>query len=436
MKKVHITSLGCAKNLVDSEVLGGQLKQRNYTLTKFPEEAELIIINTCGFIKDAKTESIQAIFEALKLKESDKDKQVFVTGCLSQRYKNELASEIPEIDALFGTEDYKHILERLGENRFHAEDLYKFRELSTPKHFTYLKISEGCNHTCAFCAIPKIRGSHRSRKIEDILDEAKTLARQGVKELIIVSQDTSYYGKDLYQKPKIIDLLTRLATEEMFTWIRPLYWYPSNFPIEFIHLMNKFDSIIPYLDMPVQHASNHMFEQMRRAETREKLIKMYEDIRNIRSDIVLRTTFIVGHPGESESDFNLLKDFIEKIRFDRAGTFKYSDEEGTAAYKYIHKVDDQIAERRYSELMEIQRQISIEKNQRLVDTQQLVLIDAYDHQENYYLGRTFRDAPEIDNEIIISDTNFDHDVIGTFRNVMIKDASEYELYGSFDVNLY
>ncbi len=435
MKKVHITSLGCAKNLVDSEVLGGQLKQRNYTLTKFPEEAELIIINTCGFIEDAKTESIQAIFEALKLKESDKDKQVFVTGCLSQRYKNELAGEIPEIDALFGTEDYKRILERLGENRFHAEDLYKVRELSMPKHFAYLKISEGCNHTCAFCAIPKIRGSHRSRKIEDILEEAKILARQGVKELIIVSQDTSYYGKDIYPKPRIIDLLTRLATEEMFTWIRPLYWYPSNFPTEFIHLMNKYDSIIPYLDMPVQHASNYMFEQMRRAERREQLIKMYEDIRNIRSDIVLRTTFIVGHPGESESDFNLLKEFIEKIRFDRAGTFKYSDEEGTVAYNYINKVDDQVAERRYAELMEIQRQISTEKNQRLVNTRQLVLIDAYDHQQKYYSGRTFRDAPEIDNEIVVSDPNFDHDIIGTFRNVMIKDASEYELYGSFDVNL-
>jgi ribosomal protein S12 methylthiotransferase len=436
MKKVHITSLGCAKNLVDSEVLGGQLKQRNYTLTKFPEEAELIIINTCGFIKDAKTESIQAIFEALKLKESDKDKQVFVTGCFSQRYKKELADEIPEIDALFGTEDYKRILERLGENRFHAEDLYKFRELSTPKHFAYLKISEGCNHTCAFCAIPNIRGSHRSRRMEDILDEAKILARQGVKELIIVSQDTSYYGKDIYQKSTIIDLLTQLATEDMFTWIRPLYWYPSNFPTEFIHLMNRYDSIIPYLDMPVQHASNYVLEQMRRAEKRENLIKMYEDIRNIRSDIVLRTTFIVGHPGESESDFNLLKEFIEKIRFDRAGTFKYSDEEDTAAYAYDNKVSEQVADLRYSDLMEIQRQISTEKNQKLVNSRQKVLIDAYDHQQKYYSGRTFRDAPEIDNEIVISDRKFNQDVIGTFRNVIITDASEYELYGSFDVNLY
>jgi len=274
MKKVHITSLGCAKNLVDSEVLGGQLKQRNYILTSNPSEAELIIVNTCGFIEEAKKESIQAIFEAIDLKNEDKGKQVFVTGCLSQRYKEELTAEIPEIDAIFGTEDYVEILSCLGENNFHPEEMYKMRDLTTPGHFAYLKISEGCNHSCAFCAIPNIRGKHRSRAIEDILAEAKILANQGVKELILISQDTSYYGWDRYHKSMIIDLLSKIAVEDMFKWIRPLYWYPSNFPKEFIHLMNTYETIVPYLDMPVQHASDYVLGLMRRAEKKEKLIRL------------------------------------------------------------------------------------------------------------------------------------------------------------------
>ncbi|MCK5022449.1 MAG: 30S ribosomal protein S12 methylthiotransferase RimO, partial [Candidatus Pacebacteria bacterium] len=299
MKKIHITSLGCAKNLVDSEVLGGQLKRRDYTLTTNPSDAELIIVNTCGFIDEAKKESIQAIFEAIEYKNEDKGKQVFVTGCLSQRYKEELAIEIPAIDAIFGTEDYEQILNRLGDNNFHAEEMYKMRDLTTPRHFAYLKISEGCNHTCAFCAIPNIRGEHRSRKIEDILGEAKILADQGVKELILVSQDTSHYGKDRYGKSMIVDLLSKIAAEDMFTWLRPLYWYPSNFPKEFIHLMNTYDTIVPYLDMPIQHASDRVLGLMRRAEKKENLVRLYKQIKEIRPDLALRTTFIVGHPGET-----------------------------------------------------------------------------------------------------------------------------------------
>ena len=435
MKKIHITSLGCAKNLVDSEVLGGQLKRRDYTLTTNPSDAELIIVNTCGFIDEAKKESIQAIFEAIEYKNEDKGKQVFVTGCLSQRYKEELAIEIPAIDAIFGTEDYEQILNRLGDNNFHAEEMYKMRDLTTPRHFAYLKISEGCNHTCAFCAIPNIRGEHRSRKIEDILGEAKILADQGVKELILVSQDTSHYGKDRYGKSMIVDLLSKIAAEDMFTWLRPLYWYPSNFPKEFIHLMNTYDTIVPYLDMPIQHASDRVLGLMRRAEKKENLVRLYKQIKEIRPDLALRTTFIVGHPGETKDDFEQLKEFIEMVRFDRLGAFVYSDEEGTGAYDLNDKVDKETAQKRHAELMMIQTQISNEKNNTLLDTVQKVLIDGYDQNQKYYHGRTYRDAPEIDNEVIISDPDFKEKMIGSFIQVQITDVSEYELYGNFNVNL-
>lgn len=434
MKKIHITSLGCAKNLVDSEVLGGQLKRRDYTLTSEPSEADLIIVNTCGFIEEAKKESIQAVFEAIELKNEDKGKQVFVTGCLSQRYKEELIAEIPAIDAIFGTEDYENILLKLGENNFHPEEMYKIRELTTPGHFAYLKISEGCNHSCAFCAIPGIRGKHRSRTIEDILAEAEILADQGVKELILVSQDTSYYGWDKYHKSMIVHLLTKIAKEKMFNWIRPLYWYPSNFPRDFIHLMNKYKTIVPYLDMPIQHASDHVLGLMRRAEKKDKLIDLYKQVKEIRPDIALRTTFILGHPGETDNDFDQLKDFIEQVRFDRVGAFVYSDEEGTGAFDLDNKVDKETAEKRHAELMMIQAHISNEKNDVLRDTIQDVLIDGYDKNQKYYHGRTYRDAPEIDNEVIISDPDFNNEIIGTFKHVHITDVSEHELYGKLIVN--
>jgi len=435
MKKIHITSLGCAKNLVDSEVLGGQLIGRDYVLTTKPSEAELIIVNTCGFIEEAKKESIQAIFEAIELKNEDKGKQVFVTGCLSQRYKEELIAEIPAIDAIFGTEDYEKILEKLGENNFHPEEMYKMRDLTTPGHFAYLKISEGCDHSCSFCAIPGIRGKHRSRTIEDILAEAKILADKGVQELILVSQDTSYYGWDLYGKSKIVNLLKRIAEEKMFPWIRPLYWYPSNFPIDFIHLMNKYDTIVPYLDMPIQHASDHVLGLMRRAERKDKLNELYKKVKEIRPDIALRTTFILGHPGETGDDFEQLKDFIEQVRFDRVGAFIYSDEEGTRAFKLDAKVDKEIAQKRHADLMMIQARISYEKNNVLRDSVQNVLIDGYDHDQKYYFGRTYRDAPEIDNEVIISEPEFKDNLLGKLTDIHIIDVSEHELYGNFNVNL-
>jgi ribosomal protein S12 methylthiotransferase len=433
MRKIHLTSMGCVKNLVDSEVLLGQLDLCSSQITHNPEEADILLINTCGFIQDAKQESIQAIFEAVQLKEKDKHKQVFVIGCLSQRYRDELLKEIPEIDAVFGTEDYKKILDQLGEDDFHAEDMYKTRLLTTPKHFAYLKISEGCNHTCAFCTIPGIRGKHRSRTIEDIVSEANLLATKGVKELILVSQDTSYYGRDLYQKSRIIDLLNELAHADLFRWIRPLYWYPSNFPMEYIELMNRYDSIIPYLDMPIQHASDRVLKYMRRAETQKSLRQMYKFIRKEQPNICLRTTLILGHPGENEKDFKQLKDFVQEIRFDRLGTFVYSDEKGTPAHSISSKVPKNIAKQRKEEIMAIQQSISEAKNQEMVASIQTVLIDRYNFEENYYIGRTFKDAPEIDNEIIIRADTYKSEWIGSFKQACITDASEYELYAKLCV---
>lgn len=428
MKQVHITSLGCAKNLVDSEVLAGQLKNRAYQMTADPDAADIIIVNTCGFIEDSKNESIQAIFEGLEITRKDKNKKLFVTGCLSQRYKKELAQEIPEVDAIFGTEDYENILKALGEEAYHAEDMYRMRELTTPHHFAYLKISEGCDHTCAFCAIPGIRGKHRSRTVESIMEEARILAEQGVRELILVSQDTSAYGRDIYGRPKTTELIRTLADAGLFTWIRPLYWYPTNFPIRYIELMNEYPSVVPYLDMPIQHASDNVLRRMRRGETNQGLYKLYKRIQEIRPDITLRTTLILGHPGETEKDFEELKKFISEIRFDRIGSFLYSDEEGTDAFDQDGKVSARTAMRRRDELMLIQQEISLQKNQALIDSVQQIVIDSVDQAQGICQARTSRDAPEIDNEVIVTAIKPGSDLVGSFHEVKITDAGEYDLY--------
>ena len=428
MKQVHITSLGCAKNLVDSEVLAGQLKSRSYQITADPESADIIIVNTCGFIEDSKNESIQAIFEGLEITRNDKNKKLFVTGCLSQRYKKELAREIPEVDAIFGTEDYESILKTLGEETYHAEDMYRMRDLTTPHHFAYLKISEGCDHTCAFCAIPGIRGKHRSRTMESIMEEARILAEQGVRELILVSQDTSAYGRDIYGRPKTTELISTLADAGLFTWIRPLYWYPTNFPVKYIEMMNEYPSIVPYLDMPIQHASNNVLRRMRRGETNQGLYQLYNRIKEIRPDITLRTTLILGHPGETEKDFDELKKFISEIRFDRIGSFLYSDEEGTDAFGQDGKVCARTAMRRRDELMLMQQEISLQKNQAMIDSVQQIVIDSVDQTQGICLARTSRDAPEIDNEVIATASIPGPELVGSFHQVKITDAGEYDLY--------
>ncbi len=428
MKKIHVTTLGCPKNIVDSENLLGLLKINNFAIEQSPEEADVLIINTCGFINDAKEESIQAILEALELKKQDPHKKVFVAGCLTQRYRQEIEQEIPEVDAIFGTEEYANILKALGRGHAALDTLYRSRLITTPRHYAYLKISEGCNHTCAFCAIPTIRGQHRSKPIEQLVEEARVLAANGTKELILVSQDTSYYGKDLYGKQRIVSLLEQLEAVDGIEWIRVLYWYPTNFPMEVLHWMQQSKKLVHYLDLPIQHISDSVLQKMRRGDTRESILKILKTARQLMPDITLRTTVIVGHPGETERDFEELLQFVQEVRFDRLGSFIYSDEEGTAAYEQPDKVAENVARERQERLMEVQREISSEKNQQEIGKSYQVLIDEYNQDMNFFLARTYKDAPEIDNEVIILSTENKSLTVGQFQTVEIFDATEYELY--------
>jgi len=433
MKKVHITTLGCSKNVVDSEVLLGRLLEEGHVHTEAPEDAEVIVINTCGFIEDAKKESIQAIFEAVDLKKKDKDKKVIISGCLSQRYHEELKNEIPEADAIFGTEDYDRILDAIGKSHSAAVNHNLIRKLTTPSHFAYLKIAEGCDHSCSFCAIPGIRGKYRSRKIEDIVQEAKFLVDQGVREIIIISQDTSYYGVDLYGKQKILTLIDEISRIDKLRWLRLLYWYPSNFPLELIHMMKSHQKLVPYLDLPMQHISASLLKNMRRAGTRSKLLKIFNTAREVVPEIALRTTMILGHPGETDDDFQDLYDFVKEIRFDRLGTFLYSDEDNTFAYNYNGKIKPEVAAERQNRIMELQKDISLTENQKLIGETFEVLFDEQDKNSNMSIGRTYKDAPEIDNEVLVTGNAGASPAPGEFRNVIIEDASEYELYGKLTV---
>ncbi len=429
MKKIHVTTLGCPKNVVDSEHLLGLLKINEFQIADTAEESDVLIINTCGFINDAKEESIQAILEALELKKSDPHKKVFVAGCLTQRYRKEIEQEIPEVDAIFGTEEYSAILKALGKGHAAMDNFHRTRLITTPRHYAYLKISEGCNHTCAFCAIPGIRGRHRSKPIEKLVEEARVLADNGTKELIVVSQDTSYYGKDLYGEQKIVPLLQALEQVEGLEWIRVLYWYPTNFPMDVLHWMRDSQKLVHYLDLPIQHISDHVLRQMRRGDTRESILNILQQARKLVPDVTFRTTVIVGHPGERPQDFDELLRFVDEVRFDRLGSFIYSDEDGTAAFNLTDKVDEEVARQRQEELMEIQREISLEKNQEMIGKYASVLIDEYNSEMNFYLARTYKDAPEIDNEVIILNQSNQNLNVGQFQQVEIIDATEYELYG-------
>ncbi len=431
MKKVHVVTLGCPKNLVDSENLMGLLQVNDFRLSQDPQDSDVLIINTCGFINEAKEESIQTILEALELKKKDPAKKVFVAGCLTQRYRKEIEREIPEVDAIFGTEEYAQILKALGKGHAALDNLHRSRLVSTPRHYAYLKISEGCNHTCGFCAIPAIRGKHRSRPIESLVEEAHRLAENGTRELLIVSQDTSFYGKDLYGRQAIVDLLRKLEEIPGLHWIRPLYWYPTNFPFEVLEMMQSSRKLVHYLDLPIQHISERMLRLMRRGDTRRSIIELLETARKMVPDITLRTTVIVGHPGEKDEDFDELMRFADEMKFDRLGSFVYSDEDGTASFELPDKVEQHIAEERQRLLMEMQSEISLEKNQTFVGQELNVLIDEFDARQNIYSGRTYRDAPEIDNEVIIPGEQTQGKHVGTFQKVKIVDATEYELYGEF-----
>jgi ribosomal protein S12 methylthiotransferase len=428
-KKVFISTLGCSKNQVDSDVLTGQLKDNAFNIVDNADESDVIVVNTCGFIESAKEESIDAILEAIDLKKK-MNKEVIVAGCLSARYKEELLRDIPEIDAIFGTEAYQEIVHQLDDKiQLDPNTYFSKRSVSTDHHFAYMKISEGCNHKCSFCAIPSMRGKHRSRPIEDLCEEARTLAKRGCKELILIAQDATYYGLDHYKKQKLAELLNELSKVDGIEWIRIMYSYPLSFPMNAIDEMKQNSKVCNYVDMPLQHVSDHMLNVMNRGTKKEYTMRVLREIREKIPNIAFRTTFIVGHPGETEEDHQEMIEFIKEFRFKRLGVFTYSDEDGTKSYDIADKIPMNIKIERMNAVMEVQRQISLDENLTLVDTTIPVLIDSYDSEQNVFIGRSEFDAPEIDNEVVVD--YHDRLNIGSLVNIHIYDASEYELYGKY-----
>ena len=410
----------------------GQLKNAQTTFVDSPKEADILIINTCGFIAPSKKESIDAILEAEQIKIENSTKKVVVCGCLSQRYKQELKKEMPVIDAFFGTEDYDNILQFLFTSpKKSPKFLYEKRILTTPVHYAYLKIAEGCNHKCSFCAIPLMRGKYFSRPMQQIIEETKMLAQNGVRELILISQDSTFYGIDLYGSKKIVELLSQLECIDGINWIRLHYLYPTTVKPELIDYMAESSKVVPYLDMPIQHISDRMLALMKRGGKSKQIRNIFKDARKKIPDVTLRTTLIVGHPDELEEDFQELKNYILEIQFDRLGVFKYSHEENTTAFNMNDSIPADIKDKRYNEIMEIQRRISIEKNKEKIGKTFQVLIDEINYENSYAMGRTKADSPEIDNEVIIENINTAVNP-GTFREVYIKDAIEYDLYGMIE----
>jgi ribosomal protein S12 methylthiotransferase len=424
--KVNIITLGCSKNMVDSEVLSGQLIANEIEVVheSGKKDHNIVIINTCGFIEKAKEESVNTILQQVELKRRGKIDKVYVTGCLSERYKNNLEAEIPEVDAYFGTMELPLILKQFEAD--YKADLIGERLLSTPQHYAYMKISEGCNRTCSFCAIPLMRGQHVSRTIESLVDEAKRLVDRGVKEVMLIAQELTYYGLDIYKKRELPKLLHALADVKGLEWIRLHYAYPSKFPLEIIDAIKERDNICNYLDMPLQHAANNMLQQMKRQITREEMEDLVGNIRNRIPNICLRTTLIAGFPGETRDDVEELKTFIQKMRFDRVGIFTYSHEEGTSAYDLVDDVPAAEKEERAEEIMEVQQEISLEKNQEKLGKTFKVMVDK--KEAGRYLGRTEFDSVEVDNEVIIQSSK--KLAIGEFVNVKIHKAFDYDLEGT------
>ncbi|MEI2749583.1 MAG: 30S ribosomal protein S12 methylthiotransferase RimO [Ferruginibacter sp.] len=423
--KVNIITLGCSKNMVDSEVLSGQLiaNEIDTVHENRKKDHNIVIINTCGFIEKAKEESINTILENVELKKKGKLDKVFVTGCLSERYKSNLEKEIPEVDAYFGTMELPQILKKFEAD--YKGELIGERMLSTPQHYAYMKISEGCNRTCSFCAIPLMRGKHISRPIESLVDEAKKLVQRGVKEVMLIAQELTYYGLDIYKSRELPKLLHALADVEGLEWIRLHYAYPSKFPLEIIDAMKERPNICNYLDMPLQHASNNMLKAMKRQITREEMEDLVADIRYRIPDICLRTTLIAGFPGETRDDVDELKAFLEKMRFDRVGIFTYSHEEQTSAFDLVDDVPADEKEARAQEIMELQQEISLEKNEEKVGKTMKVLVDK--KESGRYLGRTEFDSVEVDNEVIINSKKTLQP--GEFVQVKITKAFDYDLEG-------
>lgn len=424
--KVNVVTLGCSKNVFDSEVMMAQLRANKFDVEheSMNDDAEIVIINTCGFIDAAKQESIDTILRYAEAKADGMVDKVYVTGCLSERYRDELETEIPEVDAFFGTRELPRLLKTLKADYKH--ELVGERLLTTPNHYAYFKIAEGCDRPCSFCAIPLMRGKNVSTPIEELVKQAKDLAAKGVKELMLIAQDLTYYGLDLYKKRALADLLEELAQVEGIEWIRLHYAFPAGFPMEVLDVMNKYDNICKYLDMPLQHGSTNILKAMRRGITREKTEELVAKIREKVPGITIRTTLIAGYPGETEADFQEMYDWVQNTRFDRLGIFTYSHEENTHAYNFDDDVPEDEKRRRADAIMELQSGISYELNQKKVGKTYKVLFDRV--EGDYFVGRTEFDSPEVDNEVLVKKS--EHYVrIGDFALVEITSADHYDLYG-------
>ncbi|MCX8479939.1 MAG: 30S ribosomal protein S12 methylthiotransferase RimO [Chitinophagales bacterium] len=424
--KVNVITLGCSKNLVDSEVLMGQLKANDFDVqheSNKIKDSEIVIINTCGFIEQAKQESINTIIEYSDLKSEGKIDQLIVTGCLSERYKDDLVSEFPEVDAFFGTMELPNILKKLGADYKH--ELIGERYLTTSPHYAYLKISEGCNRTCAFCAIPLMRGQHVSRKIEDLVEEAKHLAKNGVKEIMLIAQELTYYGLDIYKERRLNALLQALAQVEGIEWIRLHYAYPTGFPLDILDEIRENQKVCAYIDIPFQHAANGVLKRMRRGITREETEALIATIREKVPGITLRTTMLVGFPGETEAEFEELCDFVRRMKFNRLGVFTYSHEDNTRAFEMEDDISEELKQKRANALMDIQQGISESLNKEKVGKVMKVMIDR--KEGKYFVGRTEGDSPEVDNEVLIAaDKNYCR--VGDFVKVTITGAEEFDLF--------
>ena len=420
---INVITLGCSKNIYDSEVLMGQLKANDKSVVH-QERGNIVVINTCGFIDNAKEESVNTILEQIKFKKEGKVDEVYVTGCLSERYKPDLEKEIPEVDAYFGTTELPQLLKILGADYKH--ELIGERMLTTPKSFAYMKIAEGCDRPCSFCAIPLMRGKHNSTPIEELVKQAKHLASEGVKELILIAQDLTYYGLDLYKKRSLADLLRSLVKVEGIEWIRLHYAFPTGFPKDVLDVIREESKICNYLDIPLQHISDPILKSMRRGTTKKKTTSLIKKIRKNVPGIILRTTLIVGYPGETEEDFEILKNWVKEMRFERLGCFTYSHEENTHAFKLDDNVSEITKQERCNIIMDIQSQISWENNQACIGRTFRCLIDR--KEGLHFVGRTFMDSPDVDNEVLVDAKKF-YLKKGEFVNIKITEATDYDLIG-------
>ena len=422
VNKINVITLGCSKNIYDSEILMGQLKANGKEVAH-EQDGNIVVINTCGFIDNAKEESVNTILDFVQKKKSGKVDKVYVTGCLSERYKPDLIKEIPDVDQYFGTTELPQLLNALGADYKH--ELIGERLTTTPKNYAYLKIAEGCDRPCSFCAIPLMRGKHRSKSIEDIIVEAEKLASDGVKELILIAQDLTYYGLDLYKKRNLAELLRCLVKVEGIEWIRLHYAFPTGFPIDVLEVMKSEPKICNYIDIPLQHISDKILKSMRRGTTKEKTTKLIQKFRDTVPNMAIRTTLIVGYPGESEEDFKILKEWVSEMRFERLGCFTYSHEENTHAFNLKDDVNSDVKKERANEIMELQSQISWELNQEKIGNVCKVVIDRKEGQ--YFVGRSEFDSPDVDNEVLINASKT-YLKTGEFYDVVITDAADFDLY--------